>query len=168
MKIEITQAQKQVYKEEGLVAFDNLIPTNLLTHISDVDIGFNQFETDPQVLKLLTTKSIGDMLFQISSERPIRLLYCEVLEKGQLNFSQYPIQGHFAAVVIPCSENVTTVFASNTDLLIEDKCLVALYGISASLVIKSQEGKHLQKHLQNKGYNFGDRLHSNDSPLVYR
>lgn len=168
MHIEVTQDQKQKYNEEGMVVIHDLIPEDLYSHMQTLERGENHFQNDRNVLRALTHRNVGQMLHQLTGERPIRLAYSEVINQGLVDFKRAPFQGLLVVMVIPFSENRSSIFAVNTDFNVEEKSIVALYGVNETLLVHSDKRADLLKKYREKGYAIGDKLKSVDSPFVYR
>ncbi len=168
MKFELTQAQKQKYKEEGMVVLEDIFPPELHAHLALSSNGTNQFQTNLEQEKLLTFRGLGEILHQLSQTRPIRLIYSEVLEKRHIDFRELPFQGLLIAIVIPLNENRTTIIATNSDYVVSERSIVAVYGESNALLVKGKHNQDLFKLYTRNGYGSGDRLKSSDSPFVYR
>lgn len=168
MDIELSQDQKQKYQDEGLVAVEELIPENLFAHLQELKTGINQFQKDPVVLRLLTHRHIGQLLHQLTGERPIRLILSEVINEGHIDYRRTPFQGLLTCMVIPFSNNLASFFAVNTDYIVEEKSIVAVYGINDTMLIHADKRAELLKLYKENGYNINERLKSNDAPFVYR
>lgn len=168
MHIEVTQDQKQKYKEEGMVVIHDLIPEDLFAHIKTLSTGKNHFQRDRTLLRALTNRNVGQMLHQLTGERPIRLVLSEVINQGLVDYKRVPFQGLLVAIVIPFSENRSSIFAVNTDFNVEEKSIIALYGVNETLLVHSDKRADLLKMYRERGYDIGDKLRSIDSPFVYR
>ncbi len=151
-----------------MLVVDGLFPQELHAHLIDSAQGINQFQFSRELEKILTFRGLGEILHELTQARPIRLVYSQVFEKSHLDFRHLPFQGLLIAIVIPFQENRTTIFAINSDYVVSEKSLVAVYGENSTLLVKGKHNHELYQLYTRKGYGSGDRLKSLDSPFVYR
>lgn len=168
MKIELDQALRRQFIEEGLIQLDDVIPDKLFSQLSPLKPGEFITPQNEIAFKIITHRVVGEVLHQLTNKRPLRLIMSEAVASGVVDYRGAPFQGMLLALILPFNINRLTLFAIDSDVVIENPALAAVYGINDTLLVQGRNRPDLLRAFRSRGYNIGDRLKSEDAPLIYR
>ncbi len=160
MRYEVSQAQVFYFEANKTILFEDAYP-----NIIYPNRGYDLWRTDPEIKKIVCNKEFGAIIFQLTKVRPIRLLFDRVVERETVDLMKSSFQGILIGALI--RPDSLTFFSPETPFIVEERALLVVYGTLDS-VFTYKKGDPFAKNTQNQGYTYGDRLKSDDYPLIYR
>ncbi len=165
MRYEVTQSQLSYFEKNKSILFDDFFPKDTCKILQKFPFGYDLWRTHPEIKKMACNKELGEVIFQLTSSKPIRLLFDRIVENETIDLTSSSFQGILAAVLV--TPHAIEIFAKDLPIKASDRSLLIVYGTIDSL-FKFVENEPYAAFLKKQGYTYGDSLKSDDYPLIYR
>lgn len=167
MNFEITASQESFFNRNGQIAFEGLFTEEELSYLATLKKGYNHWQSDERIKKIVLSKDIGKLIFALTQKRPARLLFDRIAEDETINLQQVCFQGVLIGVLISLTSNLITFISADKEMVVEAPHLLIVYGESNVRYIFCENDSYAP-FLKKKGYVYGDQLKMEDSPYLYR
>jgi hypothetical protein len=168
MRYEIQAGQVSEIKRNGNVLFLDFIDETGIQILSHNAATMNSFQICPLTKKILSNRALGQLLFEIVEERPIKLVMSKKVSKDEsISINDISIETIFIAIFFPFDGSPTMFFTDLYSPVFETEGLVAFYGDARARYIPKDNDID-SRYLLKKGYAGGDKLSAIDYPLVFK
>ena len=168
MRYEIQASQLSEIKKTGKVAFVDFInetQRQILAHNAEKR---DSFQFCPLTKKILVNRALGDLLYEIIEQRPIKLIYSKKVGKNEsFSIANVSIETIYIGIFFPFDDSPVIFFTEKYDTEFDTDGLVALYGDARARYLQKEQDSE-SSYLLKKGYANGDRLNSSEYPLVFK
>lgn len=162
MRYEITLSQKAYFEANQTILFEDFFKE---TSINRFSAGYDLWRKHPDIKKMACNRELGDIIFQLTSTKPVRLLFDRIAQNETIDLSKSSFQGILMGVlVLPTS---IIFFSPTFPLPVQEKALLIVYGTLNSVFTFKPEDPFASGP-KKQGYVYGDALKSEDYPLIYR
>ena len=165
MRYEVTHSQIAYFEKNRTILFEDFFPIIETLAIQKYKMGLDLWRKHPEVKKMACHRELGTILFQLTSVRPIRFLFDQVVENETVDLTQSSFQSIFAGVLVLPSSII--IFSAELPMIIEERALLFAYG-GLDAVFTFKENDPFTPKVKKQGYTYGDVLSSDDYPLIYR
>jgi hypothetical protein len=166
MRIDITAKQHARFTADREISFNDLLSEEERLILSRFTTGRNLWMKEAAIKKILSKRSIVEIIHELTKASQIRLLFDERIGKGEVDLSKVCVQGILFYILI-CIETGAITFVDKEKIsTITTPTFLAIYGKGDSVYIFNELDPHTHE-LKKLGYVFGDRLKPNDFPFVY-
>jgi len=166
MRIDITAKQHAQFTTNGEISFGNLLTEEERLTLSQLTIGRNLWMKNAKIKKILSNRSIVEIIHELTGASQIRLLFDAYIEKGEVDISKICVQGILFYILICIETGAITFIEKEKISAITKPTFLAIYGKAESIYIFNELDPHTHE-LKKFGYAFGDRLKPADFPFVY-
>ena len=168
MRYEISASQLSEIAKNGVVWFTNVITESELAILKHHAGTRDSFQICPLTKKILTSRSLGSLLFEIIEKRPIRLVMSKKMHPNEsLDFDHISIDTIYLGIFFPFDGDASLFFNKNFVPEFETEGLVVLYGDARARYVRKDQDPEVS-YLLKKGYASGDKLSDKEYPLVFK
>ena len=168
MGYEISASQLTELKKIGSVVFADFITeteSSILNHSSGKR---DSFKNCPLTKKILVNRNLGNLLFEIITKRPIRLVFSKKVKQGEFfSITDVSIDEIYLGMFLSYTDKTVLFFTKDYVPEFESDGMVVLYGDARARYIQKDEDSD-GSYLLKQGYASGDKLKSSSYPLVYK
>ncbi len=176
MKFAVAPEQKSFFEHNHYIEIEGLLNLSQLELIkaqrnstSKRDIWRNNTE----IKKIITSRALGELLFEFTDVKPIRLAYDEYLSTNQADATLEQIgsiQGVIGGIIFNLEEPGNALIVSSDYPVpfhtLKSHYLVAYCQKNSVYVLRTNDPHtHALKQL---GYSHGDRLNDKQHPIIFR
>jgi hypothetical protein len=166
MRIDITAKQHAQFTANLEISFGDLLTEEDRLTLARFTTGHNLWMKNSSIKKILSNRSIAEIIHELTQAPQIRLLFDARMDKGEVDLSKFCVQGILFYILI-CIETGNVTFVQKDKIsAITKPTFLAIYGKAESIYIFNERDPHTHQ-LKKLGYVFGDRLKSTDFPFVY-
>lgn len=165
MRYEVTQSQIQYFENNKSILFEDFFPKDACMSFQKFPFGYDLWRNHAEIKKMACNKELGEIIFQLTSIKPIRLLFDRIAEDEVIDLSTSCFQGILTAVVV--SSSGIEIFSKEKPISVKERSLLIVYG-TIDAVFKFIKNDPYAAYIKNQGYSYGDPLKSDDYPLIYR
>ena len=167
MSYELSAASLSEMRKTGLVSFADFITENDVQILRHSDGERDSFQKCPLTKKIFIHRSLGKLLFELTEERPIRLVMTKKVAASEtLIANDISIEEIYVGMYLSFEDFSVTFFTSELEE-IPAEGIVAYYG-SARARYLMKEKDNDSSYLLTKGYASGDKLKDKEYPFVFK
>ena len=170
MKFQISEDQIFFFRRDGKLLLEEYFSSSFYLNkymtLSD-QASCNLRRKDHNLCKILCHNRLGHVLFQLTGERPIRLL-CDqvVMSSEEIDIQQVPFFGVLIGLALPVATSSLIIFSPRHSLCVKGAFLFVVYGFHDTRY--RYMTNPLSYSLRGLGYESGDLLKGDDFPFVFR
>ena len=165
MRYEVTQSQIQYFETHDTILFEDFFSKEESALFQKFSFGYDLWRTHPEIKKMSCNKELGEIIFQLTSIKPVRLLFDRIVETETIDLTSSSFQGILASVLV--SSHGIEIFSNKIPIHAKERSLLIVYG-TIDAVFKFVEHDPFATFIKKQGYAYGDPLKSDDYPLIYR
>lgn len=165
MRYEVTQSQIHYFETHKTILFEDFFSTDATKAFQKFPFGYDLWRTHPEIKKMACNKELCEIIFQLTSMKPIRLLFDRIVENETVDLTLSSFQGILASVVV--SSKGIEIFSSEMPIVALERSLLLVYG-TIDAVFKFTSTDPFANVIKKQGYTYGDPLKTDDYPLIYR
>ena len=165
MKYDITAKQLVYFRTHGELSFEEFLDDTTHSSLSSFKEGVSPSVESAACKKFALSRSVGELIHLITEKKPIRFLFDRVVHEDSFSIEEINIQGILLIIRIPLNTNEVTFLKPEPVIEIESPSWLLVYTIADAVYIYSENDT--VSWLKEMGYSYGDRLKSEDFPLIY-
>ena len=166
MAYQLSASQLSSYRKEGHFSAKDLFSENDISIILDSKEGMNTFQEDPNLKKVITKRGLGKLFFEITEKSLHRLVQTRTVSANQeILLQNISIEPIYIALFFNYDDHLITFFNQTHSHMTNSEGLLLVYGDPRARYVKKDHDIN-SAYLLNKGYANGDKLPSEEYPLL--
>jgi hypothetical protein len=165
MRYEVTQSQLSYFEKNKSILFEDFFPKTTHEILQKFPFGYDLWRSHPEIKKMACNKELGEVIFQLTSTKPVRLLFDQIVENKLIDLSSSSFQGILVGALV--TPHAIQIFSKELPIDATERSLLIVYG-TIDAVFKFVENDPHAAFLKKQGYSYGDPLTTDDYPLIYR
>ncbi len=165
MRYEVTIAQKTYFESHKNLLLEDFFKESQTAEINKYSDEFDLWRNHPEIKKMSVSRELGEIIFQLTSTRPVQLIFDRIAKNETVDLTQTSFQGLVAGVLV--FQRSILVFSPLIPIDLTEKALLIGYGELGSVFIRNETDPYASQ-TKRRGVNYGDSLNTDDYPLIYR
>ena len=168
MGYEISASQLTEITKYGIGTFVDFFTEQEAQILKHGDGKRDSFQRCPLTKKIVTSRDLGKLLFEITNKRPIRLVMTTKVSAGEIFYAKdISIEEIYLCIYYSFEDLTAQFFLSDYEIEFPDNGFVALYGDARARYMQKDFDDNRQ-FLLNQGYSSGDKLKTESYPFVFK